>query len=877
MYLDNLFRTTRLWAPAAMTVLVAELNAYIVNSLTCCFSDLLLSFGQSADYLAWKLLCLHRYEQSKFATVDVSTDLSDMDLAELLAKETQQKDLATELVLTPGCRLVPYFRRLNFSQMQPIEFEDEGIYIISGGTGSLGLLTARRMVELGAKKIVLLSRSSRPREDAMDAWKWLQQCQSNVIVKSCDVFNLSSCLSALRTLREELGGPICGIVHAAGRADAAPITRQTSEVLLRTSSAKVLGAMNLHLASVELRLNLQFFVMYSSVSVLFSPAAAGAAGYSAANSMLDSLSHFRHAQGLPSISIQWGAWSEAGLAARHHGVVGMLQRSGIQPITSEVGLAAFEHLLRSGTSQVMVTPMDWDILAQHSTPLQAPFLRLAARSSPNLGMSANHTVAATSSSISIKKWFEAVIKNLFCGYETSTTSLFSMTWTELGMDSMSSVHLLQSIARHLQITLSLDFFCENDTPEKTLAFLEFSCKGGSILAENLSTNTSCLSNMGQSIPLAEWLDRQLQDIVGQDLLQQDYRSELWAALGMDSMSTVHLLQMVSRDLGITLSLEAFTESDTPAKFLSKLAAVTGSPEAVACLSASKQQPTHFTKTFHIDDSLEPPKATQAVQFTVEWVQAQGFKYGSAPWDACSLGMPSFVFDISDVSQIGSEEIALHLQQIQRGVEGPIHAYTVVDSSLLLKTRVLQENAFYPVEVRCLATRSLHDLSTLMFECGDDLSDDLEFVVATNEDVKQTLELVAPIFIDGPGRHFVDDNIPKAGAVLRYKNWILNGMSNNNILYVTKRRSSNKVLGFFLVAGQERRHADLSLMGVDPQNSPRGLGVIQLHKVLKGLRDLGFRTCAAQISTFDPAVLELYQGSGFTFRGNSFQTVFHWRR
>ena len=87
--------------------------------------------------------------------------------------------------------------------------------------------------------------------------------------------------------------------------------KMSLEQLERPMAPKVQGAWNLHGATRDMPLD--FFVMFSSVaSVLGSP---GQANYAAGNALLDSLAAWRRRRGLPALSINWGPWADAGMAA----------------------------------------------------------------------------------------------------------------------------------------------------------------------------------------------------------------------------------------------------------------------------------------------------------------------------------------------------------------------------------------------------------------------------------------------------------------------------------------------------------------------------------------------------------------------------------
>jgi aryl carrier-like protein len=109
---------------------------------------------------------------------------------------------------------------------------------------------------------------------------------------------------------------------------------------------------------------LDLFVLFSSASSLLSSAALGS--YSAANAFLDALAHHRRASGKPALSINWGPWMEAGMAARllteekskgspHEGIA-----NGVGLLSTDQALRALERLLEDGAVQTGVMPMDWD-------------------------------------------------------------------------------------------------------------------------------------------------------------------------------------------------------------------------------------------------------------------------------------------------------------------------------------------------------------------------------------------------------------------------------------------------------------------------------------------------------------------------------------
>jgi NAD(P)-dependent dehydrogenase (short-subunit alcohol dehydrogenase family)/acyl carrier protein len=231
----------------------------------------------------------------------------------------------------------------------------EGTYLITGGTGALGLKIAGWLVDQNARHLVLVSRrgaSSKEARRAIDAW---QQDGADVVVMAADVSKPDEVAGVLDHIRTKMPR-LRGVVHAAGVLDDGVIEQLTWDRFRTVLAGKAEGAWHLH--RLTSRMPLEFFVTFSSVaSLLGSP---GQGNYAAANAFLDALAHHRRALNLPGLSINWGPWAQSGMAADLSPAGRQaLGRRGLQNLETPAALAVFSALLRQNAAQAAVFDVDW--------------------------------------------------------------------------------------------------------------------------------------------------------------------------------------------------------------------------------------------------------------------------------------------------------------------------------------------------------------------------------------------------------------------------------------------------------------------------------------------------------------------------------------
>lgn len=261
------------------------------------------------------------------------------------------------------------------SDRAALPLKHRGVYLITGGTGGIGLTLAEWLAKRVSARLVLSGRKSLPGRDQWNAWlaahpsndatteiisavHRIEAAGGEVLLVTADVSDEDAVRRATDDARA-LWGAIDGVIHSAGVAGGSAIAFAESAETDGVLRAKLQGTQAL--ARVFEATPLDFFVVFSSISAVIG--AAGGCAYAAACAYLDAfvLSVHKPDRWQNTLSIAWDAWRDVGMAERV--VVPAAMRAARKAyvaagISPDAGAEAFGRALATGLPQIVVSPFE---------------------------------------------------------------------------------------------------------------------------------------------------------------------------------------------------------------------------------------------------------------------------------------------------------------------------------------------------------------------------------------------------------------------------------------------------------------------------------------------------------------------------------------
>ncbi|MGD2085957.1 MAG: SDR family oxidoreductase [Candidatus Aminicenantes bacterium] len=237
----------------------------------------------------------------------------------------------------------------------------QGVYLVTGGLGGIGLVLAEYLVKTVQARLILIGRSQFPARDQWQEWldthpgkdptsikinkiQELENLGGQVLVFSADV-------TQKEQMQEVIGfsikqwGQINGVVHAAGVPDKGIIQRRTPGTIEPVLAAKVRGTLVLDEVLQDIGKPLDFIIYCSSLHSIVGTV--GQLAYAAANAFLDAYAYYKSLN-CPDhtyiVSINWDGWRDIGMAAEALSTSQLQANQGIFP---GEGVDVFRRILVS--------------------------------------------------------------------------------------------------------------------------------------------------------------------------------------------------------------------------------------------------------------------------------------------------------------------------------------------------------------------------------------------------------------------------------------------------------------------------------------------------------------------------------------------------
>ncbi|WP_204757978.1 type I polyketide synthase, partial [Herpetosiphon giganteus] len=403
--------------------------------------------------------------------------------AEKLLELINSQPTATQLALRNGLTYHPRLMRIDLASTK-LSIRAEASYLITGGLGGIGLTLAQHLVDHGAQSLVLVARSA-PTSTAREQITALEASGTRITLVQKDLSNPHDVEHIFALIKAELPA-LRGIFHAAGVLDDGIITHQTWERFEKVMAPKLRGGWLLHSHSTGL--DLDYFVLFSSISGLLT--GAGQSNYAAANAFLDGLAAFRHAQGLPALSINWGAWDEVGMAKRtqQNNPTVLKNTQGFGWLKPEEALAALDGLLGSNLSNAIVVPLN------QNSDQQALFERPIPNQKP--AASSQLSISTALNVVELRRIVQQAISHVI-GLSGDHQFEPHRPLKELGFDSLSGIELRNYLGKKLGLKLPATLIFDYPTLHELIEYLH-GLRNPAELPATATVSAGHSSNLGSS-------------------------------------------------------------------------------------------------------------------------------------------------------------------------------------------------------------------------------------------------------------------------------------------------------------------------------------------------------------------------------------------
>jgi len=440
--------------------------------------------GESPDPAAASVWGLVRSAQAEHPGRFVLLDSDGSEASEAALEAALTLAAEPQLALREGAVSAPRLAPAPRTEVEARPLDPEGAVLVTGGTGALGALFARHLAaRYGVRHLVLASRRGGAAPGAAELRAELAAFGAEVETPACDITDPAQLAVLVDSITRQRR--LAAVIHCAGVTDDGVVAALDRERLATAIAPKAGAAWHLHeltaaMADCEL-------VLFSSVAGTFpSP---GQGNYAAANAFLDALAQRRAAAGLPALSLAWGAWERESEMTSRLGEAdwARIARGGIEPLSDEDGLRAFDRARGLGLPRLLPVRLDRGALraaarAGELAPLLSGLVRAPARparAGSLTGRLAGVPEAQREAAVTelVRTHVAAVL-----GHASAVAIDPGAAFKQLGFDSLAAVELRNRLGQASGLRLPSTLVFDHPNTAAVAAFLLAEVEGGTSAA-----------------------------------------------------------------------------------------------------------------------------------------------------------------------------------------------------------------------------------------------------------------------------------------------------------------------------------------------------------------------------------------------------------
>lgn len=215
------------------------------------------------------------------------------------------------------------------SRPNTLELYEMASYLLVGGLGGLGRAISTWMVEHGARHLIYLSRNA---GSGPDDELFVHELNS----MGCQVQLVQGSVTDSEDVTRAVKGatrPLKGILQMSMVLRDENFSKMTLDQWNAANLPKVHGTWNLHNATISAGLDLDFFVLFSSLSGIIGQP--GQANYASGNTFLDAFVQYRTNLGLPASAIDIGAVADVGYISQNRELMQKMHATGFKALKEQ--------------------------------------------------------------------------------------------------------------------------------------------------------------------------------------------------------------------------------------------------------------------------------------------------------------------------------------------------------------------------------------------------------------------------------------------------------------------------------------------------------------------------------------------------------------